>query len=280
MNHRALLDKLREEVSSGKITSDDIKRRLGAAIEKEYSKETPDETFIQACEDFLWEIGAQGQQFVSANSQYRAAIRRETSKERKPAIRFGKLGAALAACLVLLVIGGIRFEWFSQYPVNEGKQAIIQGHSVDIDLIARSMAGNQPFDMVHTGTVEELTGFFGFAPKVASPAQLGAENALYTAFASDELTLLSVQYRTNTRVVATMEVQYYADAEHAWLMVEKHDEGETIALKGTTVYMNAAGKDRSFAWHEDGSLYWLSGPFDREEGLSIIEQMMEVERTP
>ena len=40
-NDRMLIDKLRQEVLSGKITYDDIVRRLSIAIENEYLKDTP-----------------------------------------------------------------------------------------------------------------------------------------------------------------------------------------------------------------------------------------------
>ena len=246
-NDRMLIDKLRQEMLSGKITYDDIVRRLTKAIESEYLKESPSIDFIDSCEDFLWEIETEGKQkFVSVSDRYLGAIEQHveiTAKEqtkRSPVMGFAKRIALISAAFAILIFftqGAIHFEWFTQHSSTDEQQYIIQGHEITVNVIETCIAEHNAFDSIKTTSWDELCSFLGFSPQIISPSVFHVDNTLYKAYIEPGVVMIDVLYKTDPHdAVAVMTVQYYTDPEEALFIFEQDAAGEHLKIGNQSVY--------------------------------------------
>lgn len=284
-NDRTLVDKLRQEMLSGKITYDDIVRRLTKAIESEYLKESPSIDFIDSCEDFLWEIETEGKQrFVSVSDRYLGAIEQYveiTAQEHvkwSPVIGFAKRIALISAAFAFLIIinqGMLHIGWFSQKSSPDEQQYIIQGHNIDIDLITKCIAEHNEFGMLKTTDWNEFIEFIGFAPSVISPDMLKASNTQYIAFIEPGVIMLYIQYanlRNDDEVLMT--IQYFTDLDDAYFTLEQDAEGEIIHVEDTMVYVSTNVTNSSFTWLSDTTVYRIAGLLTHDEGLRIVSEIV------
>lgn len=279
-NARKLFDKLRQEVTSGKLTCDDIIKRLTVAIEIEYLKETPRIDFIETCEDFLWEIETQGQQtFISANQQYLSVLQQEASNTRASwcSLRFVQRLVAIAAVLLLCIglsQGALRFYWFSQLSDSAGEIHIIQGHEVTIELIQSALAKHESYSSLATQDWEELCTYLGFTPSIAKPEALLADNARYSAYVEPGLIIVDTLYENSEQgTIAVLKNEYYIDPEEAYLMIQQDINGDHVTINGYTVYQNTNLDRISYTWLVGTTLTHLSGTMDSELGFSIVDQL-------
>lgn len=284
-NDRMLIDKLRQEMLSGKITYDDIVRRLTKAIESEYQKESPSIEFIESCEDFLWEIETEGKQsFVSVSDRYLKAIEHRveiTAQEQtrwSPIIGFAKRIALISAAFALLIFftqGAIHFEWFTQHSSTDEQQYIIQGHEITVNLIETCIAEHNAFDSIKTTSWDELCSFLGFSPRIISPSVFQVDNTLYKAYIEPGVVMIDILYKTDPHdAVAVMTVQYYTDSEEALFIFEQDAVGEHLKIGDQSVYVTTNIDRNSFCWISDGTITILSGTFDNKNGLTAIEYLI------
>lgn len=284
-NDRMLIDKLRQGVLSGRITYDDIVKRLTIAIETEYLKESPNIDFIDCCEDFLWEIGSEGkQEFVSNSDRYLNAIEQHceviTPKATRtgPVMGFAKRIALISAAFAILICltqGAMHFQWFSQHSSTDEQQYIIQGHNVSIELIASSIAEHDQYATIKTHDWEEFCEFLGFIPTIVSPSSLGATGTEYTAFVEPDVIMLIIKYTLlTTDETVVMTIYHYTDIEDAFISFEQDKGGEHVDICGTSVYTSTNIEANSFTWIIDSTIYKVAGSISVENGLSIIEKMI------
>ena len=280
-NDRMLIDQLRQEIREGKITCDDIIKKLTIAIEAEYLRETPDAEFIKTCESLLWEIGTDGKQpFVSANSRYLDVITQQTrtAPAGKPSWSFTKRLAVVCAAFVLLIIltqGALRIGWFSQKSTQNEQQYVIQGHSIDVELIASSIAEHEAYDTLQTTDWDEFVDFLGFTPSILDPAALEASDMRYIAFVEPEVIMIGVRYSNmeNTEA-AVMTVHFFLSHENAHYRIEQDAEGEKHNICNTDVYVSRNMERGSYIWIDGSAVYYLSGEMTNETALHCIEDMI------
>lgn len=284
-NDRMLIDKLRQELLSGKITYDDIVRRLTKAIESEYLKESPSIDFIDSCEDFLWEIGTEGKQkFVSVSDRYLGAIEQHVEitapeqTKRSPVMGFAKRIALISAAFAILIFftqGAIHFEWFTQHSSTDEQQYIIQGHEITVNLIETCIAEHDAFDSIKTTSWEELCSFLGFSPEIISPSVFQVDDTLYKAYIEPDVVMIDVLYKTDPHgAVAMMTIQYYTDAEEALFMFEQDAAGELIQIQDHYVYSTTNVDQVSYSWITDSTITFLTGNFSPEVGAKVLEQLI------
>lgn len=283
-NDRMPIDKLRQEMLSGKITYDDIVRRLTQAIESEYLKESPSIDFIDSCEDFLWEIETEGKQkFVSVSDRYLGAIEQHveiTAQEQtkwSPVMGFAKRIALISAAFALLVFftqGAIHFEWFTQHSSTDEQQYIIQGHEITVNLIETCIAEHDAFDSIKTTSWDELCSFLGFSPHIISPSVFQVDNTLYKAYIEPGVVMVDVLYKTDPHdAVAVMTIHYYTDSSEAYFMFEQDSTGEPIILNNCSIYTSSNMGRTSYAWCSDSTIFKLAGTFSAEQGLQILQYL-------
>mgnify|MGYP003300911399 CR=1 FL=1 len=282
-NDRMYIDKLRQEVLSGRITYDDIVKRLTIAIETEYLKESPNIDFIESCEDFLWEIrAADEQKYVSVKDRYLKAIGQRAKvvvphhSRNSSVMGFAKRIALICAALVLIICitqGTIHFEWFSQQSSFDEQQYIIQGHSVSIDLVMKSIAEHDQYATLKTDDWAEFTHFLGFTPTIIAPSAINATDTQYTAFIEPGAIIIIVQYSCSEESHVIYTVHHYLDMEEAYLLFEQDATGEHLSINSTEVYCTENLDRYSFTWLNSSTLYNLAGNLENKEFLKIIQEL-------
>lgn len=287
-NDRMLIDKLRQEMLSGKLTYDDVVRRLSIAIETEYLKESPNLEFIDSCEDFLWEIETEGKQkYVSVCDRYLNAIEQYSevttpkTKRTGSVIGFAKRIALISAAFAILIFftqGAIYFDWFTQHSSPDKQQYIIQGHEITINLIESSIAEHNEYDYIKTSSFDDLCSFLGFAPSLVSPQAFSVDTVLYEAYIEPGIIMINALYESQPgNAIAVLTIQYYTDIEEAFFMFEQDSTGELIITNDYSVYISTNVSRISFAWMSNSTVYKLAGTFDNTLGLSIVHQLIEGE---
>lgn len=279
-NNRKLFEKLREEIISGKITCDDVIKRLTSSIEAEYLKETPNIDFINACEDFLWEIGTEGKQsFVSSTPQYLNAVQEACKQKHRllPTLNLTQRLTGIAAVFLLVIIitqGAVHFHWFTQESNPDGEVFIIQGHTITVELIQSALANHTTSTELKTQDWDELCNYLGFVPSIASPDALQAHSMTYKAYIVPGLIIVDALYHdANSDSFAIMKVDYYLDPDEAYLMLQQDTHGEYVTVNGHSVYMNTNMERISLTWLFNSTVTHFSGTFDRSMGLNIVDQL-------
>lgn len=120
---------LKRQLSQGRITAQELERRLSRAIEDEMQKgpQRMDSAFITACEDLLFELNAPASKQLPQQSRDNWYHLRERLSRRRPQpLLWPRLRrAAVALSLVLLVGGGL---WMvRQRPAPERKHLSAEG---------------------------------------------------------------------------------------------------------------------------------------------------------
>lgn len=276
-NAREAFEKLRQEVTSGNISCDDIIKRLTVAIEAEYHKDTPNIDFINSCEVFLWELGTQGQQaYVSSNQRYIQAINQASivKRDMPSSWRIRKRFAVIAAVFLLvfgLGQGVLRFRWFTHDSDQDGEIYIIQGHEITLELIQSALAEHQSYTTIETCDFEVLSDFLGFKPSIVAPNVLQASTVLYSAHLEPGLIIVDALYRSSEQnTIAVLKLEYYIDIEEAYLVIEQDTHGDYLEINGYQVYHNSNMGRQSFSWLSNSTLTHLSGTFDVNVGIHII----------
>lgn len=279
-----LINKLRQEVLLGKLTYDDIVRRLSIAIETEYLKESPNLEFIGYCEDFLWEIETEGKlKFVSVCDRYLNAIGQHsevtTPKKTRtgPVIGFAKRIALIGVAFAVLIFftqGAMRFRWFSHHSSSDEQQYIIQGHEITLELIQSALAEHTENAYLKTTDWDELCDFLGFVPHSIFPQALQANSVTYFAHIQDGIIVVDALFEDSEQnTIAVLKQEYYLDVEEAYLMIEQDSQGTHLDINGYQVYCNGNMGRQIFSWLSQSSLTRLSGKFDVDVGVNIIEQL-------
>lgn len=278
---RKCIEEFRQALSMNKIKCEEIAKRLTIAIEAEYLKESPCVDFINACEDFLWELGTQGQQpFTSANQQYLAAIHSATTEHKAPALGKTMISrfVAIAVSLLLIIVLGhnaLRVQWFTQKTHPEGDIHIVQGHEISIELIQSALADHDAHSSMKTSAFLELCDFLGFTPTLLLPEAISACCATYYVTVEPGLIVLDTLYNDQLgNSVAVLKNEYYLDPEEANFMLQQDAPGEYIDINGYTIYCSTNIDRQSFTWLENSTLITLSGYIERECGIQIVTEMI------
>lgn len=282
--NRTPLYTLRQEVMSGKITYDKIVKRLSVAIEIEYMKRSPNVSLIKACEDLLWEIGTEGKQsFTSICEQCLEIVERYSPSNQQIPIKetkslyFAKRFAIALIAFALLFFttqGIINLGWFTFESTHDEQQYVIRGHSVNIELITRSIAEHNEFDSIQTHDWMEYTDFLGFAPTIADPSLFDAKDVLYIALIDSDVISLVIHYSGEKNTSAIMSIDYFIDPEEAYVTLEQNNAGTESLIGKTTIYCSTNIDKTSLTWMMNNTLYNIAGNVDKDDCIRFAEQLI------
>lgn len=280
---RMPLDKLRQEVMSGKITYDDIIKRLSVAIESEYLKDSPDVELIDTCEDLLWEIGTEGQQEFTSVSQCclemvknhtYVAMQRRTKREQSYGFA-GRFAIVLVALALLFfsTSGVIHIGWFTQSSSHDEQQYIIQGHSVDVKLIAQSISEHNEFGSIQTNDWNEFVDYLGFAPQIIDPTLFGTDDMQYIAFIESDVIMLVVRYYASTDKPIILTTNHFLEEQEAYVALEQDTTGTKHSIGNTVVYCSTNMDNVLLTWIEENALYSILCDSNNDECFDWIRNM-------
>ena len=278
---------LKKVISDEALSSSEIERRLGQAIDAEYAKPDTDAAFIQACEDLLWQIRAGEQPFVSANQQYTAAMRKHMKAERKHAVPvFVRRFAIVCAAMLILVavLEGIsRQEWITWEMTPDNEQLVITGHQIDTSVISESIARHEYNDYVSSDQYQDLVDFLGFEPIRPSADQLDMVEYWYSAFVNpaDIMMVISYQYpsdmpepQVGEKKAALFTVLYVTDVGDTSMSYESSGPQVAVDVHGVEVLCGMNVDWATYTWVQHNNIYHLTGTMAHDVAMAEVERLI------
>lgn len=270
--------RLKEEIAKENLSFQELERRLSAAIDAEYEKKCSDIQFINACEDLLWELKTEGKlKFQSKNEQYKTAMQkhmRPIKQSNSPtfAARFVTVFAALVLVFVLAE-GVFHWEWLRGTTTDDNQQFVITGHSIDVEMISRSIAEHQVNDYLITENQHDAFEFLGFIPSIPSFETLNLEIHQYSIFFSPNDIMLCISYKnkddsSNSVIYIANFVTNIKDFYQAF---EQSSTEQVEQLNGIDVYVAENTNSYSYTWIDGNIVHRIDSNISPHDVLDIID---------
>lgn len=274
------LNALKNAFAAGELSALELEQRLAAAIETEYNQEQPRISFINACEDLLWEIRTEGHiPFVSQAEADEGFIRARI----KP-VRAGrswpmwlKAGAVAAAMLVMLLFGTpqLRMSWITGESSKDEEQYILSGHEVDLSAVQTVIADHEQERQLTTECIEEVVDLLGFSPVLPDVSALDVQRTLYSVNINPDFISLDVLYERDPEALNIVyAITWYNDAEYAYYSLEQSKKGSIERISGQDVYAYMNYHRPGFVWSDGLTVHVLSGGMSRDEGRKLVQSIL------
>lgn len=268
------LEQIKADIASEKLTYPQIREKLETLIEHEYSKEGgPDVDLVIACEDLLWRLGTDNAPFVTHEDQYKEAIRsrieasHRTRQIKKPVLRF-----VAALVVVVLLLGGaevfLHREWLEQTDTEDQQQHIVQGFTVDPELVAKTIAAENGFGKINTANYQDVKNFLGFDLPECIFLN-GWTIREYVISIRPIYIRVFIQYENIDNQYMSLDIRMFSDIENAFLSFEQTQKGKTEVINNTNIYCFQNINDNSILWQEELVLYLLNSNVSMENAKSI-----------
>ena len=273
------IESIKAAIANGKLTREEIMKRLRGAIAQEERKpiEQQDHEQILLYDQLLYELET-GKRYVSRREEALREAKAHLAEldERKARLRPFKRIAIILAAMLVSVVGAevlLHREWLFGKPSENGQQYIIQGASVDPGLVAEGKVNeNQPYKEIRTEQLEEVVPILGYKPIL--PTYLPAGWRLRSYFASNTATAkrFTASYQNDDEeYLLKYEERTYDSPERARAELEQNELGESVEINGTKIYMVSNTSDPVFVWTNHLTYYSLYGPVPEKEMLSTLE---------
>lgn len=275
------LEALKKKIASGKITLEDMNRRLETAIEAELRKPTAemDGAFVRSCQDLLFELNSPTA-YVSKAAQYERKWEAYRIKHRKRLAlrrRALMLVSIASAFLVLFVIGDglLRREWFTGRSTPDGQQYVLEGHVFDPGLVMTGNAVISPDGQsMTTDSLSDVQSFLGFTPQTPGWLPEGWALMEYQCHHIEQVQwILTIFLHENEDENLIYEVNVYSDMAAASDEVEQNAQGESLLIKGREVYSSSNFDTASAMWLEGKTSNLLYGPISEQDLLRIVSEI-------
>lgn len=277
-NTRNRFEKLRQEVASGNITCDDIIKRLTVAIETEYLKDSPNVDYINMCEDFLWEIGTQGQQkYVSANDRYLQAIQQHTAQFPRTqnanarAFRW-KFSCSAVVLLVLLGLSLFPIRWFTHESTIDSEQYILRGHEITVEMFSTAQADGLNQGLVIVQDFSEFRDILGFDPRIPTiwgTSWIADHGSISNLPGYIKITAIYRNKYDSAKII-TCTINYFTDIEYAYFSFEQSKDGAEIQRNGYSMYVTQNIDNTVICWYDANMYIWFSGNLDTSEATRLM----------
>lgn len=262
------VQKLKESIQTGKMTTEEFKDRLRQIIDTELLKddEEVDIDLIKACESYFTHLHGKEEPLSEEERQQQWATiqdRIKTQGTKKRTFRNAPVYAAIAIAAILILLFGIsiKFQWFLPSSTPDGQQYVITGKEVSIETISSAIADHQSYDGIVTKNKNELIDFLGFPLEEIIPDINGWNIEFYQATFLPETIILNILYSNNLQEddVLRYTVRWITDYNQFLYSVEQNEEGETLQINGQNVYRSVNFEDISYSWIKNSAIYSLSG---------------------
>lgn len=260
-----------QAIDEGRITHEEIIRRLENGIEAEYLKgKEANPKIIVVMEDMLYTM-CTGNQPIPSNhpERYLAALREEMRKRRKPKanrLRWCFRVIAVTAAMFVFALAGdsiFHWQWFAATSTDDEQQYLIQGHEIDVALIQRSIAEHQGTTEYTTPDYNEVTELLGFNPGIPkSFLKKWVFARSYISFSPDMILLRAI-YK-NGEETLSFEASFFTNMENAFKTHEQNTDGTATILNDIPVYISENVDNIAICWFEDATIYRISGKIETE----------------
>lgn len=275
------LDAIRQKISSGELTLEEMNRRLKRAINTEIMKPPAemDIAFLRSCQDLQYAIN-NSTEYVSKAPQYAKELREHTKKHTSgfsiPKRLIAATGIA-ASLLVLLIIGDgiLHREWFTGRSTPDQEQYNVTGHVIDPGLVESGNA-NGPITAseIETSNFAEVVDMLGFAPITPSWLPDGWSIESYFALVEEGYLWFSADYAfPNSVEKLKYEMRQYADMETANDSFEQNEHGLPDDVNGWKVYITENIERSVAVWYDGDTVYTVHGPVGKSDLLDMINSI-------
>lgn len=277
-NHHERIDRLRKMAQSGELSYADVCKRLTQAVEKEYQNETPNITFINACEDVLWELGACHQQpFASVNNQYLEVIHGQKLRNKHPhsyvtSRVFPIVG--LCAFILLLSVASFHFGWLSNSTSPDNQQYVIEGHSITVDLIKSCIAEHTEDSTIQTDDLDSYISFLGFTPKTIDPSALTATSVQYFAATDVDMIYMYIKYADDNGDSTVLSMQCFDDIDEVYFAREQDQSQIKYNVSNRDVYVSSNDGKNTLTWIEESVIYSIAGTKELDVYKRIVKEII------
>lgn len=280
------LTQILNAIEEGGFGKDELVQRLNALVDRELSQtdHSADMELVQACQDILYRLHHQGEEYVSNRAVSSAKAQRELHKPRfslpsfNPAVR-------VAAILVVLFGGGLLFDLFISgdylfgMPTPDEQQYIVAGTEVDSIITTEVEAEqNQRTQTVSTTDFIEAANAFGSIPPLLQWLPEGWGNCQYYVISSSRTKMFSAQYENEqSDEYIKFTIHKYDDVEAAKAAFEQNETGDEHIIANQYVYIaNNIGNSVAI-WHVEHTCYTITGPITYSEICQIVESLLQGE---
>lgn len=275
------LEQIKADIASEKLTYPQIRERLETLIEHEYSKEGgPDVDLVIACEDLLWRLGTDNAPFVTHEDQYKEAIRsrieasQRTRQIKKPVLRF-----VAALVVMVLLLGGaevfLHREWLEQSDTEDQQQHIVQGFTVDPELVEKAIAGDRGIKKLNTTDYEDVRAFLGFDLSQTVSIE-GWEPERYFLYIQPTYIQILISYleEKDQQTILTLDLRLFASIESAFISYEQEQNGVIESVENVSVCFSNNYNNNTAAWTINNCTYWLRSNIEKEQLKTIVQQLI------
>ena len=263
------VQKLKESIQTGKMTTEEFKDRLRQIIDTELLKddEEVDIDLIKACESYFTHLHGKEEPLSEEERQQqwvKIQDRIKTQGTKKRTFRKAPVYAAIAVAAVIILFFGIsiRFQWFLPSSTPDGQQYVITGKQISIETISKAIASHDSGRRFDTDQIEKMEEYLGFSLDSILPKLEGwYEENYHASIMSTEISL-RIRYRSiqDSDDVLNYAISWITDFDNMYFMIEQNEEGESLLIAGQQVYRSANYEDISYTWFKNSTLYSLFGP--------------------
>lgn len=271
---RPELGQILRAIDFGDVPHEEIERRLNALIEAEIEKTDgpADMAMIEACQALLMQlhdchpdtacIGSAGAQ----------------NDERKPCRKFTGWRIAIAAAVIVLVVGavGYRYQWLEGTSTLDGQQYIVQGHEITTSMIETAIAEHSGYAQCQIQDTAELISFLGFDPCIPSELAGKWQAEQYDILLLPNFVQINIKYASSSRsdhdIVYTQS--WFLNVQEAFMSIEQNADGESFRIESTDVYMSRNSERILLSWQEGLSANLLSVESDKDTLMEVVQEMI------
>ena len=275
------LEQIKADIASEKLTYPQIRERLETLIEHEYSKEGgPDVDLVIACEDILWKLGTDNAPFVTHEDQYKEAIRSriEASQRirqiKKPVLRF-----VAALVVMVLLLGGaevfLHREWLEQTDTEDQQQHIVQGFTVDPELVEKAIANEANVRKLITTNYQEIQSFLGFdLPQTIFVDNWEPEQYYLHILPTHINAVILYTFKDDQHTQLVLDLRLFANIENVFVPFEQEENGTMETVANVSVYFSGNDGDNIAVWTIENCVYWLNSKIEKSMLKDVVQQLI------
>ena len=262
------VQKLKESIQNGKMTTEEFKDRLRQIIDTELLKddEEVDIDLIKACESFFTHLHGKEELLSEEERQQQWARIQDqikTQGTKKRTFRKVPVYAAIAVAAIIILFFGIsfRFQWFHHSSTPDGQQYVITGKQISIETISKAIAEHDSYGQIYTSQREEIERFLGFSLNDVLPMLHGWESYSYHAIVYPYGIYLKTDLRSKEKNEKQCQymIRWYTDYDDIEFAIEQNEIGKTLYIGHQEVYRSENSSYVTFTWINNSTVYTLSG---------------------
>lgn len=281
-NRSPELTQILNAIEEGGFGKDELVQRLHALVDRELSHtdQPADMELVKACQDILYRLHHQGEEYESA---YAANLAKAQKKLHKPRLSLPSFSPAarIAAILVVLFGGGLLFDLFISgdylfgLPSPDDQQYIVAGTDID-SIVAQEVEAEQNMGMqiLSTESMDEAIEVYGSSPAVPGWLPDGWQTLDYYVVVSKRASRFEVQYsKKQVQEYIKYSIADYHDVESAQMAFEQNRTGSKYIINGQSVYITINTGSCVAVWMTENTCYSVTGPVSESDMYHIIDSI-------